>query len=189
MYVHLLSGHQRNLPSTRTGAARQALYSLGLYLLPWCAARFLSGEPPGLFLMGRVIFRPALHATLPLLMSSAQTIENRSARCGFICSCPLRHARARAAPCQRGGRARRHHGRWRSRLDPDTLRVGCVHLALTVLPATLWAAAVTSRWCARAWRSRSARATTTVFMRAFLAAQVAAAAPLLDGHACLLASR
>lgn len=37
----------------------QALYSLGLYMLPWLAARFLSGEPPGLFLMGRVIFRRA----------------------------------------------------------------------------------------------------------------------------------
>ena len=44
---------------------------------------------------------------------------------------------------------RRHGGRWHSRLDPDTLRVGCVHLAGTVLPATLWAAAVISRWCAR----------------------------------------
>ncbi len=27
--------------------------------------------------------------------------------------------------------------------------MGCVHLAGTVLPATLWTAAVISRWCAR----------------------------------------
>ena len=37
----------------------QALYSVGLYALPWFAARFLSGELPGLFLMGRVVFRCA----------------------------------------------------------------------------------------------------------------------------------
>jgi len=46
--------------------------------------------------------------------------------------------------------------RWRTRLDPDTLRVGCVHLAATVLPATLWVAAVTSRWCASAPRASAA---------------------------------
>lgn len=44
-------------------------------------------------------------------------------------------------------RLRRLDGRWHTRIDPDTLRVGCVHLAATVLPATLWTAAITSRWC------------------------------------------
>ena len=42
----------------------------------------------------------------------------------------------------------RQHGEWRTRADPDTLRVGLVHLATFVLPATLWAGAVISRWCA-----------------------------------------
>ena len=38
-------------------AREQAAYSLGLYILPWFAARFLSGELPGLFLMGRILYR------------------------------------------------------------------------------------------------------------------------------------
>ena len=41
----------------------------------------------------------------------------------------------------------RHRGAWVSRADPDTLRVGLVHMATFVLPATLWTAGVVSRWC------------------------------------------
>ena len=38
-------------------ACGQAAYSLGLYILPWFAARFLSTEAPGLFFMGRIVYR------------------------------------------------------------------------------------------------------------------------------------
>jgi hypothetical protein len=35
----------------------QVLYSVYLFFGPWMAAEFLSGEPPGLFFAGRVLFR------------------------------------------------------------------------------------------------------------------------------------
>ena len=41
----------------------------------------------------------------------------------------------------------RRQGAWAARADPDTLRVGLVHMATFVLPATLWTAGVVSRWC------------------------------------------
>jgi len=57
----ITGGGARFLPAGQPMRAEraQALYSVGLYALPWFAARFLSGELPGLFLMGRVVFRCA----------------------------------------------------------------------------------------------------------------------------------
>ena len=35
----------------------QVLYSVYLFIGPWLAANYLSGEAPGLFFMGHVLFR------------------------------------------------------------------------------------------------------------------------------------
>ncbi len=37
-------------------------------------------------------------------------------------------------------------GDWHARADADTLRLGLVHLATFLLPATLWLASVQHRW-------------------------------------------
>ena len=63
----------------------QALYSLGLYMLPWLAARFLSGEPPGLFLMGRIVFRHARLACFGLVGRSGVSLNGLHAYKGALC--------------------------------------------------------------------------------------------------------
>lgn len=63
----------------------QALYSLGLYMLPWLAARFLSGEPPGLFLMGRIIFRHARSACFGMAGRSGVSLNGWQACKGAPC--------------------------------------------------------------------------------------------------------
>lgn len=37
-------------------------------------------------------------------------------------------------------------GQWRARADADTLRLGLVHLATFLIPATHWLASVVRRW-------------------------------------------